>query len=641
MEKKLVVIDLETMNNEDLRVVGSRNYAHRATIRCIATDDFTIINPQLFKGYQRMDKLKDLINGLNNNEIKLVAHNYAFEMNILNNQMNRFLRDCGLTQKLFIKLSHTDFVCTAALSQMCFGPFALAKAANYHLGIESAKDCLGEKLMKRTCTGKLTPPTKMTTVCLKVPCEWKQIDGRWYKTSDMLEQHVADYCALDVSLTRKLLDDLMPKFRYISGDFADEIYEGWKLTSHMNETGVRLDVERCEAIKAIREKTLDAFEKYSLDTFGISSGKKISIVRFVNKDEELIKDLKPWTIRDMKDVPIKKKLLEYKKYDKTSLAKAEKGLAVHEEGRLYDLLRFCGADRTGRWSSHVFQLQNLPRPSSSLEEVHDYFSKPLPEEYSHEMGEMGVSALRTCLIPEDGDIFASLDLASIEYRLACWHVENGDALEASMKGIDIYKRFTQKVLQKDDITKEERQLGKMSMLALQYGVGLNGLASRIDNLGIKVPYQTIAKLYDMYHKLYPQMRKKWKELDNSLNLCYNTGKEFYTTLTSGRKIMYGKLIRDNGKICYTDGGKPKALYGSIIFQHMIQADCRDLILIKALGMRKKGYSAVLSIHDEMVYSITEDLTEQIKKDWDSIPCPQWTGLDIESSITVGDAYFKD
>src|SRR6202789_4501428 len=59
---------------------------------------------------------------------------------------------------------------------------------------------------------------------------------------------------------------------------------------------------------------------------------------------------------------IKELLRIRQKASKASTAKYQRVLNQHVRGRLYNLLVFCGAMRTGRWAGRTLQPQNLPRP---------------------------------------------------------------------------------------------------------------------------------------------------------------------------------------------------------------------------------------------------------------------------------------
>ena len=641
--KKLVPIDIETFGGEKLPKVGSKNYAESCTIRCIAFGEYSYINSKVYSRAQEPLPLQALIDGLNKKEIKLIAHNYTFEMHVLNEKLNDFAATLGCSSRLGRVLTYRDFVCTQALSLMCFGPAKLDLAVKFHIPEIPAKDEEGNALMKATCTGKLKPPERKKTKRRGIPCVWTEVDGHWYTTSDELEERILEYCKSDTDLSAKLFENLEHKFRDYGGAFAANIYKAWELTCEINGRGIRLHQERLKDISTIRGITRVAFEAYAQKTFGVGCGQKTPLLKYVNSRGAKLEKLEPHLIRDMPKGDIRDKLLEYKKYDKTSLAKADKGLAVQNNERLYDGFVFCGAGKTGRWSSRVFQLQNIPRPSHELEEVKAFFEHEMPEKYTHDLSALGVSGLRTCLLPNKGERMVTLDLASIEYRLACHKVGMKEAIEASKRGVDVYKRFAAKVFKKEEheVTKDERQLGKMSMLALQYGVQVPGLYQRLTNLGQNVPMHVVAKLFRVYHSVFGGMSSLWRELDKQIKLCYNSGEDFYTTLSSGRKMYYGKIERGPKGFVYNSGGKMKSIYGSQAFQHMIQGECRDILILKALGMRELGYTAVMTVHDEMVYSITKEQLDTVKKDWDNVPCPQWEGLPIDSTFMVSDEYFKD
>src|SRR5690606_10587221 len=85
-------------------------------------------------------------------------------------------------------------------------------------------------------------------------------------------------------------------------------------------------------------------------------------------------DLKADTVERRLDDPelpdyVKELLRLRQSASKSSTSKYKRLLNLEVAGRLYYLLQYCGALRTGRWAGRNFQPQNLKRPTLKFDEI--------------------------------------------------------------------------------------------------------------------------------------------------------------------------------------------------------------------------------------------------------------------------------
>jgi DNA polymerase len=159
-------------------------------------------------------------------------------------------------------------------------------------------------------------------------------------------------------------------------------------------------------------------------------------------------------------------------------------MADPDDHRVRDLVRYHGA-ATGRWAGSGIQVQNFPR--GNLEELTGVkgFSidqavedvKTCDLEWCEFMYGDVLALLSSCtrgaLISAEGKVFYVADYSAIEARIVLWLAEAEKALDVFRRGDDIYcdmasAIYGRSITKKDKV---ERQLGKVTILGLGYGMG--------------------------------------------------------------------------------------------------------------------------------------------------------------------------
>ena len=571
----------------------------------------------------------ELLEGAAEGKIKLICHNATFEKRLLNETL------LGMTP---FTLKPEHFIDTMVLSNIHRGPASLLQAARY-FGIKAEKDTEGAALMKKMCVAFKTPlEKKKAGTVLGYELEYGyagDVNGEIiaFKYSDKAVKRLVEYCKQDVRTTEELYKKLTSQ-RIVNrlGNFANEIFTGALMTAKMNADGIKMDCALLSKISDERYKLEDKLNHHSNEHFGIPSGNQRKAIMDYLKEQGV--ELKGLGLPDIKDyikenpnskwVPI---LEKYAELNKSSLRKADKAMLVMAFGRLYDQLHFSGASATGRWSSMGFQVQNLPRPTVSLEEALKEGGDP-------------VSALRATLIPDEGDKFFVADLKQIELRMALWLSGYKELVDKMDKGHDLYSDFASSIFKvpMNEVTDIQRQIGKTCMLSLQYGGGpakLQMICNQMPKVNISLDQ---AKEYvKVYRKRFNKLVAMWRKYD--LNPVLHTQNKT-VKLCSTRELYYGGI--HDGK--YFDGRFWNKVWGGVFFQHRIQAECRDLMLVKMNELFKKGYKLRLTVHDEVVVSVNEAEAKTIEKDWilagsDKIN-RYWPGLALDSDISFNERYYK-
>ena len=625
-----VILDIETVSVADLRKIGALNYAlhpsTRISIICWKDVDeeeiHTCINPMY--GFEVNHKLTKLLRDVEAGRVKLICHNATFERRVIN--------ACYGTN---LKVHH--FIDTMTLSNIHRGPASLLQSARF-FGIEANKDTEGAALMRKMCVLLPTPVEKKAGTAVGYELEYGYVtnpDGTElaFRYSKDAVNRLVNYCKQDVITTDQLYKKLTSQ-RMVDrlGSFAKQSFKGAVMTAAINSQGVKVDLHLLYKINQQRKELEKAFDDHAAKHFKVKTGNQRAAIiaylkeRGVHIDGLGLPDIKVFAQEnpDSEWTPI---LLKYAELNKSSLRKAEKANAIQHNGRLYDQLHYCGASATGRWSSMGFQLQNLPRPSVSLEEALEKDGDP-------------VSALRATIIPDDEEQFFVADLKQIELRMALYKGGYATLVDKMDKGHDLYKDFASSIFKipMDKINDIQRGIGKTCMLSLQYGGGpakLQMICNQMDNVNITL--EQAEHYVKTYRTRFSGIVNCWRKYDiNRLP----SDKPLSVPLATGRSLYYGRLV--NGK--YFDGRFWSNLWGGIIFQHTIQAECRDLLLIKMNELFDKGYKLRLTIHDEVVVSVDEERTKTIEKDWISAGTNDivkyWPGLALDSDISFNERYYK-
>ena len=431
----------------------------------------------------------------------------------------------------------------------------------------------------------------------------------------------------------------------------------------MNRSGVCVDQERLE--KMIKAKSLvkEEFNTWASSNFDVEKGtqnRKITAelqergakIKGLNK-EEVAHFLASDASEDLKSL-----VRRYSELNRTSLSKVDKAKSLLAGGRLYGMFAFCGAAETGRWSSLGLNLQNLPRPTHKIEEVNDFFGGEI-EHYKPGLEDITQSAIRTLLVPEESSKFFVADLAQIEGRLALYRSGHGDTVAEMAAGIDKYRELAAKIHNKtmEEVTDDERFIGKTAMLSLQYGQGVQKFYERTNSTAPGTISKAKAEIaHSTYHQTYPGIRRSWEKLDSQIHRSGNG--TTLVKLKTGRKLEYpdvrfemfkyktrdGLLVVKEGWRYRTKNGRTH-FWGGSLFNHVIQGEARDVLLFKMLGMKKMGYDLRMTVHDEVIYNVPADADEdKIKADWEKAGAEDiervFPGLKLNSDMQFTNRYYK-
>lgn len=333
-----------------------------------------------------------------------------------------------------------------------------------------------------------------------------------------------------------------------------------------------------------------------------------------------------------------------------------------DDGRARGILLYHGA-HTGRWSGRGFQPHNLARGVADLD-VEALLTLA-------ERGELTLDAIRaavakckpvaglpptlddalsTLLRPAlrapDGRTLLIVDYASIEARGIAWVAGQEDLLDVFRTGGDPYclmasRIFGRTITKKD---KDERQIGKITVLGCGYGMGANKYAlfcalQRIDLAAAGTSAEACVEAYrDAFPLIAGEARGKgrvggvWKAYQRAAEDAIkrpgrvfpagkcefaHDGNNLRIVLPSGRPLTYrdcrieprvpgwavtsGRPVPPLPSIVYTHThGYEGTLYGGLIAENVVQALCRDILATALVRCEGDSVATVLHVHDEIV-----------------------------------------
>ena len=342
------------------------------------------------------------------------------------------------------------------------------------------------------------------------------------------------------------------------------------------------------------------------------------------------------------------------------------------DSRARGLIQFYGANRTGRYSGRLIQVQNLPQ--NHLPDLEQ--ARTLIRNGQFEAAEMlydSVPAvlselIRTAFIPKPGCRFYVADFSAIEARVIAWLAGEHWRQQVFADGGDIYCASASQMfhvpVEKHGVNGHLRQKGKIAELALGYGGSVGALKS-MGALQMGIAEEELKPLVDAWRQANPQIVQLWWAVDRAVEDCvkqktttqthgirfmYQSG-ILFITLPSGRRLAYVKPRMGENKfggeaVTYEGVGTAKKWeriesYGPKFVENIVQAIARDILAEAMLRLDKAGYKIVMHVHDEVVIeaptaSSLEDICFIMGQ------TPVWAGgLLLRADGYVCDFYRKD
>ena len=316
--------------------------------------------------------------------------------------------------------------------------------------------------------------------------------------------------------------------------------------------------------------------------------------------------------------------------------RTQRFISISKRGALPVPVRYYAA-HTGRWGGDdKINLQNLPSRGPNAK------------------------VLKRAIIAPEGMTIIESDSAQIEARVLAWLAEQDDLVEAFAKGEDVYKKMAAKIysVAEADVTKDQRFVGKTTILGAGYGMGGPKFQAALMTQGMEVTAEEAKRIIDIYREENDKISDLWRSAGHMLRSLYNKRVTLFgrsgvlgvdetapgVILPSGLLLRYEGLAAtenaDGVEYTYKTRNGPSRIYGGKIIENVCQAIARCIIGEQMLRIAKK-HRAVLTVHDSIVCCVPDDEVAEAKA-WveESMRwVPDWAkGLPVNCEAGVGKNY---
>lgn len=479
------------------------------------------------------------------------------------------------------------------------------------------------------------------------------VEAEGKRRSDFTEEELSrygDYCINDVELTYKLFSIFIaagfPKQELRVIDMTLRMFTNPTLEVdsdllHEHLTTIKKNKENLLISSGIDKDDLMSNKKFAgvLETFGVEPPKKISpttgkeTFAFAKSDEQFIKLLEHPNEKI-------KKLVEARLGIKSTLeeTRTQRFIDIGSRGNLPIPVRYYAA-HTGRWGGDdKINIQNLPSRGPNAKK------------------------LKSSILAPEGYKLIDADSSQIEARVLSWFAGQDDLTNSFARGEDVYKKMASVIysVSEEDVTKEQRFVGKTTILGAGYGMGSIKFQAQLKNYGFDMDIDEARRVINIYRETNWKINQLWRDCQNMLRYMVNGDTYNIATHLGGVVQVIPKdkaillpsnlLLRyDNLKAQPTDKGAEYMyktrmgyikIYGGKVVENLCQALARCIIAEQMLQIRKK-YTIGLTVHDSIVACVKEEEVEEAQRYMEACmrQPPHWAkGLPLDCESGTGKNY---
>ena len=414
----------------------------------------------------------------------------------------------------------------------------------------------------------------------------------------------------------------------------DTIWEEYHLDQEINDRGIGVDMELVRQAIAMDARSRERLTAAMRELTELENPNSVQQMKQWLADHGLETDTlgKKAVAELLKTAPgpLREVLSLRQQLAKSSVKKyTAMENAVCADSRAHGMFQFYGANRTGRFSGRLIQLQNLYKNTmpdlaqaralvrSGNYEALSLLYEDIPDTLSQ--------LIRTAFVPQDGRKLIVADFSAIEARVLAWFAGEKWVLEVFEKGGDIYCETAARMfhcrVEKHGENAELRQKGKQATLSCGYG-GSVGALKAMGALEAGMTEEELQPLVDSWREANPNIVRFWWDVDRAVKDCIRQrvptethGLHFdyrsamlFITLPSGRRLAYVKpRIGENQfggeSVTYMGVGGTKKWerlesYGPKFVENIVQGTARDILCYAMQTL--KNCSIVAHVHDEII-----------------------------------------
>ena len=600
---KSLGIDLETFSSVDLSKCGVYRYASSPDFEILlfgfSVDGGDVQVVDLACGEEIP---ADIVEALSDDSVIKWSYNNNFERVCLSNYFGTWFEP-------------GSWRCTMVWAAYLGLPRSLADVGAV-LGLEKQKLTEGKDLIRYFC----------------VPCKPTKANGG--RTRNLPEHDREKWERFKAYNLRDVEAEMQIQQRLAKFPVPDFVWEEYRQDQEINDRGIGVDMEMVKSAIA-----MDGRSKAEL------SAAMQELTELENPNS--VQQMKQWLLENgmetdsldkkavaalLKDAPepLKTVLTLRQQLAKSSVKKYQAmENAVCADSRAHGMFQFYGANRTGRFSGRIIQLQNLPQnhipdlaQARELVKAGDFDALAmLYEDIPDTLSQL----IRTAFVPQDGRKFIVADFSAIEARVIAWIAGERWRLKVFEGGGDIYCASASQMfhvpVEKHGVNGHLRQKGKIAELALGYGGSVGALKS-MGALEMGLAEEELQPLVSAWRDSNPSITEFWWAVDRAVKECikkriptethgirfsYESGMLFIT-LFSGRRLAYVKpRIGENQfggeSVTYMGVGGTKKWerlesYGPKFVENIVQAVSRDILCYAMQTL--KNCAIVAHVHDEII-----------------------------------------
>lgn len=484
------------------------------------------------------------------------------------------------------------------------------------LGLEKQKLTEGKDLIRYFC----------------VPCRPTKANGG--RTRNLPEHDPEKWERFKAYNLRDVETEMQIQKRLSNFPVPDAIWEEYHLDQEINDRGIGVDMELVRQAIAMDARSREWLTASMQELTELENPNSVQQMKQWLADHGLETDtLGKTAVAELVKTapePLREVLSLRQQLAKNSVKKyTAMENAVCADSRAHGMFVFYGANRTGRFSGRLIQLQNLYKNTmpdlaqaralvrSGNYEALSMLYEDIPDTLSQ--------LIRTAFVPQDGRKLIVADFSAIEARVLAWLAGERWVSEVFEKGRDIYCETAARMfhcrVEKHGENAELRQKGKQATLSCGYG-GSVGALKAMGALEAGMTEEELQPLVDSWRAANPNIVRFWWDVDRAVKDCIRQriptethGLRFdyrsamlFITLPSGRRLAYVKpRIGENQfggeSVTYMGVGGTKKWerlesYGPKFVENIVQGTARD-ILCNAM-QTLKNCSIVAHVHDEII-----------------------------------------
>jgi DNA polymerase I len=420
---------------------------------------------------------------------------------------------------------------------------------------------------------------------------YKMLVGKRKSIAEVDIPLVSQYCGMDTYITYHLVPILQAQLTAIPElwDLFQNVEMALEpILAEMEWRGIRIDKEFLSTFSLELEKDLDALAIAAYaqagKEFNLNSPKQLSEILLEILGEKFTKKSRKSKTGYSTDVAVLNKLegdhplidtiLENRTLAKlkSTYVDALPSLIQPKTGRVHTDFNQT-VTSTGRLSSSNPNLQNIP--------IRTAFSK----------------RIRAGFLPKEDWILMAADYSQIELRILAHLSQEPELMRAFNAGEDVHTVTAQLLLEKEEVTSDERRLAKIINYGVIYGMGAQKF-SRDIGVPVKVAKQFIDKFNERYARISAYMQ----------DVEFEAERDGYVKTILGRRRYFRGLSQV--------GGYQKAALLRSAVNAPIQGTSADIIKIAMLRVDEllQGYQArlLLQVHDELVFEVPPDEVAELQ-----------------------------